>query len=270
VTATALDAAEVVVPKSPEEAIASFGDGSGVTVLGGGTIVMPEINYGRLRPARALVLARAGLAGVKRDGGTLTIGAMTTVAELADDAPEPLATVARTVADYEVRGQATLGGNLCAPPGGEFPRGDLQGALIALAARVRSAGNGGERTDAVEDFLASRNGDRLVLDVELEEPRRAAHASVRRPHAHAYTILTVCAAETSAGVRVGVTGAAPHGVRARAVEQALAGGASPDDAAQKILEDVQPRDDALASAWYRERLLPVLVRRALSDLGGAR
>ena len=254
VTATALDAAEVVVPKSPEEAIASFGDGSGVTVLGGGTIVMPEINYGRLRPARALVLARAGLAGIRRDGERLTIGAMTTVAELAD-APEPL---------------ATLGGNLCAPPGGEFPRGDLQGALIALAAHVRSAGKGGERTDRVEDFLAAGHDGRLVLEVELEEPRRAAHASVRRPHAHTYTILAVCAAETSAGIRVGVTGAAPHGVRARTVEQALAGGASADDAAQKILDDVEPRDDALASAWYRQRLLPVLARRALSDLEGAR
>jgi len=268
VTATALDAAEVVVPKSPEEAIASFGDGSGVTVLGGGTIVMPEINYGRLRPARALVLARAGLAGIRRDAETLTIGAMTTVAELAD-APEPLATVAHAVADYEVRGQATLGGNLCAPPGGEFPRGDLQGALIALAAQVRSAGKGGERTDPVEDFLAAGPDGRLVLEVELEEPRRAAHASVRRPHAHTYTILAVCAAETSAGIRVGVTGAAPHGVRARTVEQALAGGASADDAAQKILDDVEPRDDALASAWYRQRLLPVLARRALSDLEGA-
>jgi aerobic carbon-monoxide dehydrogenase medium subunit len=266
---TALDAAAAVVPTSPEEAIASFGDGSGVTVLGGGTIVMPAINYGRLRPARALVLAHAGLGGMSRDGGKLTIGAMTTVAELAE-APEPLATVARGIADYEVRGQATLGGNLCAPPGGEFPRGDLQGALIALGARVRSAGDGGERTDAVEDFLAARNGDRLVLAVELEEPARAAHASVRRPHAHAYTILAVCAAETSAGVRVGVTGAAPHGVRARAIEQALAGGASVDDAAQKILEDVQPQDDALASAWYRRRLLPVLARRALSDLEGGR
>ena len=264
-TATALDAAEVVVPKSPEEAIASFGDGSGVTVLGGGTIVMPEINYGRLRPARALVLARAGLAGIRRDGGRLTIGAMTTVAELADS-PEPLATVARAVADYEVRGQATLGGNLCAPPGGEFPRGDLQGALIALAAQVRSAGKGGERTDPVEDFLAAGPDGRLVLEVELEEPAGAGHATVGRPHSHGFTILAACAAETSEGVRVAVTGAGSHAVRVHSVEQALAGGASPEDAAENVLKDVQPRDDALASAWYRQRMLPVLVGRALHDL----
>jgi CO/xanthine dehydrogenase FAD-binding subunit len=52
------------------------------------------------------------------------------------------------------------------------------------------------------------------------------------------------------------------------VEDALAAGASAEDAAKKALDDAQPQDDALASAWYRQRLLPVLVRRALDDLGG--
>jgi aerobic carbon-monoxide dehydrogenase medium subunit len=107
-----------------------------------------------------------------------------------------------------------------------------------------------------------------VLEVDFEEPQRAGHASARRPHAHAYTILAACTAETSGGVRVGVTGAGPHGLRARAVEQALAGGASAEEAAQKVLDDTQPHDDAVASAWYRRRLLPVVVRRALDDLEG--
>jgi carbon-monoxide dehydrogenase medium subunit len=266
-TATSLDAAQVVVPTSREEAIAAFGDGGGVTVMAGGTILMPELNYGRLRPERVLLLKDAGLSGIHREGSSLTIAAMTTIAEL-EDAPEPLATVARHIADPEIRGQATLGGNLCASPGGEQPRGDLQAALIALSARVRSAGNGGERTEPVEDFLAGDTAGRLVLELELEEPSRAGHAGLRRPHAHSYTILAACAAETADGIRVGVTGAGPTGIRARAVEQALAGGASAEDAAAKVLDDAEPRDDALASAWYRERMLPVLVRRALDDLQG--
>lgn len=264
---TALDAAEVVVPTTREEAIAAFGAGDGVTVMGGGTILMPELNYGRLRPDRVLLLRDAGLSGIRRDGSTLTIAAMTTLAEL-EDAPEPLASAARGVADYEIRAQATLGGNLCASPGGEHPRGDLQAALIALGAQVRSAGGDGERTEAVEDFLSGDRGERLVLEVELEEPQRAAHASIGRPHAHSYTILAVCVAETADGVRVGVTGAAPTGIRARSVEDALAAGAGAEEASAKALEDAQPQDDALASAWYRARMLPLLVRRALDDLGG--
>jgi CO/xanthine dehydrogenase FAD-binding subunit len=269
VTSISLDAAQVVVPTSREQAIAAFGEGDGVIVMAGGTILMPEINYGRLRPERVLLLRDAELSGIRRDGSLLTAGAMTTVAEL-EEAPEPLRTAARHVADHEIRAQATLGGNLCAPPGGEHPRGDLQAALIALAARVRSFGTEGEQTEPVEEFLATGSDGRLVLEVELEEPRRAGHASIRRPHAHSYTILTVCAAETSHGIRIGVTGAGPAGIRARSVEDAVAGGASSDDAAANVLDDVRPHDDALASAWYRERMLPLLVRRALDNLEGGR
>jgi carbon-monoxide dehydrogenase medium subunit len=266
VTSSALDEAQVVAPTSREEAVKAFGDGSAVTVIAGGTILMPELNYGRLRPGRVLLLQNAGLSGIRRNGSSVTIGAMTTVAEL-EQAPEPLASAARQVADREIRAQATLGGNVCAPAA-ETPRGDLQAALIALGATVRSATEDGERVEPIEDFLDAGPDGRLVLEVDFEEPQRAGHASARRPHAHAYTILAVCAAETSDGVRVGVTGAGPHGLRARAVEQALAGGASAAEAAQKVLDDAQPHDDALASAWYRRRLLPVVVQRALDDLEG--
>ena len=119
-TATTLDGAEVVIPASRDEAIAAFADGAGVTVFAGGTILMPEVNYGRLRPARALLLHRAGLAGIHRNGSKVTIGATTTLRELEQaPAPEPLATTARHVADKEIRMHATLGGNLCASPGRE-------------------------------------------------------------------------------------------------------------------------------------------------------
>ena len=267
-TSTSLEAAQLVVPTSRDEAVKAFGDGSGVTVFGGGTILMPEINYGRLKPARVLMLGSAELSGIGSNGSGLTIGAMTTVAEL-EDAPEPLGSAARNVADHEVRAQATLGGNLCAPSGGGTPRGDLQAALIALAATVTTAGKDGERSELVDDFIAAGADGRLVLEVELQEPKRSGYAAARRPHAHAYTILAVCAAETSEGVRVGISGAGANGLRARHVEDAFSGGASVEDAAQKVVDDAQPHDDALASAWYRQRLLPVLVRRALDDLGGS-
>jgi CO/xanthine dehydrogenase FAD-binding subunit len=73
VSSTALDAAQVVIPTSREEAIAAFGDGDGVTIMAGGTILMPEINYGRVRPGRVLLLQDAGLAGISRDGSSVTI-----------------------------------------------------------------------------------------------------------------------------------------------------------------------------------------------------
>ena len=243
---------DVLVPTSAQEAATAFGDGSGVTVLAGGTLLVPAIKIGRIRPERTLFLGRAGLDGIARANGTVTIGATTPIAALVDGAPEPLATFARHVADYEIRGQATIGGNLCAPAGGTTPTGDLQAPLLALDARVRSTGAGGERTDSIDDFLAAGPDGRLVLGIEVDTPKRAAAAAVRRPHAHAYSVLAVAAAETANGVRIAVAGAGPRAVRVTSAET--------------VLDDVEPQDDALASAWYRRQVLPGLVERALEEL----
>jgi carbon-monoxide dehydrogenase medium subunit len=256
---------EVLVPSSPEEAVEAFGDGRGITIFAGGTILMPEVSFGRLHPERALLLARAGLDRIETEDGTTRIGAMVRVAALEDAAPEPLATFARYVGDYEVRAQGTVGGNLCAPPGADAPRGDLQAALLALDARIRSVGAGGERTDSIDDFLAGSDG-RLVLDVEVDAPARASAAGLGRPHAHHFTVLGVACAETAGGVRVAVSGAGPRGARCPSVERALAEGADPAAAAAAVLSDLDPQDDALASAWYRKKMLPVLVERALAEL----
>jgi carbon-monoxide dehydrogenase medium subunit len=259
--------AEVLIPTSVDQAISAFGDGLGITVIGGGTIVMPELASRRASVAKALLLSRAGLAGIGCDGGTFRIGAATPLEVVAAEAPPPLSTAAQRVGDYEIRGQATIGGNLCAGPGRDTPRGDLQAPLIALAARVRTAGAGGEQVQAVEDFLASGAEGRLLLEIEFSAPARGVYVSMGRPHAHVYTVLSVACAESADGLRVAVGGAGPIGARAPSVEQALADGASPESAAARVLEDVEPEDDALASAWYRTKALPTLVARALTDLG---
>ena len=247
-----------MIPTTPEEAVAAFGEGDGITVLAGGTIVMPELTHGRVKPGRVLMLGRSGLDKITREGGTVTIGATVPVSEL-EELDEPLASAARHVADREIRAQATVGGNVCAPPGSDAPRGDLQAPLIALGARVRSAGTGGERTEPVEEFLAGGVRGRLVLDVSYDvTERKAAYAAAWRPHTHHYSILAVAATKTDGELRLAATGAGPHAVRLTSAEQS----GEPNDA----LNDVDPPDDALASAWYRKTVLPTLVTRALADL----
>jgi CO/xanthine dehydrogenase FAD-binding subunit len=255
-------ASEVLFPTSPADAAAAFGDGADVTVIGGGTIVMPEISYGRLKPAKALVLTRAGLSGVTRDGSRVTVGAATPIADLVG-MPAPLGACAANIADLEIRGQATVGGNLCAGEGHDAPRGDLQGALLALGATARSAGAGGERSEPLEDFLAGRAG-RLLLDVSFDEPAAGAFAALDRPHTHDYTALAVSAARAADGtLRIAATGAGGYG---RRLPSAEAKAEDPSAAGEAALGDVTPHDDALASAWYRSKTLPVLVRRALAQL----
>jgi aerobic carbon-monoxide dehydrogenase medium subunit len=258
-------APDVLLPSSEDEAVAAFGDGSGVTVIAGGTIVVPELTSGRLRPAKALLLGRVGgLRGISRDGSTVTIGAATPISELVE-LPAPIGPCAANVADGEIRAQATLGGNLCAGSA-DAPRGDLQGALLAVGAVARSAGADGVAAQPLEEFLPARES-RLLLDVAYEEPAAGAFAALDRPHTHDFTALAVSAARAADGtVRVALTGAASHGLRLPSAE---AKADDPEAAGAAGTADVTFADDALASAWYRERTLPVLVRRALTQLGEA-
>lgn len=260
---------EVLFPGSESEAVQAFGDGRGVTVFGGGTILMPALSYGRYpRGGRTLMLQSAGLDQISGDG-TVSIGAMTRLSTLAASGIEPLASAAADVADVEIRAQATVGGNLCAPPGFESPRGDVQVALLAAGARVRSAGAGSEKTETIDEFLAALESEpRLVLSVEVDQPSRSAYLSQRRRHAHSYAVMTVACAETPEGVRVAAGGVAPRAVRLSAVDRALADGASPTDAAAQAAEGIEPPDDALASAWYRRTVLPTLVTRVLEQMRG--
>jgi aerobic carbon-monoxide dehydrogenase medium subunit len=257
-----MTASEVLIPTSADEAVSAFGDGAGVTVIGGGTIVMPEITYDRLRPAKAILLGRAGLAGITRDGSTVTIGATTPVVDLTN-LPAPAGPCAANVADVEIRGQATVAGNLCAGQGLAAPRGDLQGPLLALGAVVRSAGAGGERSEPLETFLPERES-RLILDITYEEAPAGAWVCLDRPHTHDYTALAVSAVRAADGsTRVAATGVAGHGVRLPSAE---ANADDPEAAGAAATADVTFEDDALASAWYRAQTLPVLVRRALTRL----
>lgn len=262
---------ELSMPGSAEEAVEAFGDGRGLTVFAGGTILMPEVAHGRYpREGRTLMLTRAGLEGISGEG-PVRIGAMTRLSALAESGIEPLARAAGDVADQEVRAQATLGGNLCAPPAPASPRGDLQAALLAVDAQVKSVGPRGEQTESVEEFLGrAADEPRLVLAVEFERPRRAAYLSQRRPHAHSYAVMAVACAQGGGGVRVAAAGVAPHAVRLGAVEETLAGGGAPADAAERAVDGLEPPDDALASSWYRKQVLPTLVRRALEQLQGGR
>jgi carbon-monoxide dehydrogenase medium subunit len=255
-----MTAPDVLQPSSPEEAVSLFE--AGVTVIGGGTIVVPELTSGRVRTQKAMLLHRAGLAGITRDGNRVTIGAMTPVSELMS-LPAPIGLCAANVADAEIRAQGTVGGNLCAGQGMDAPRGDLQGALLAVGATVRSAGADGEASEPLEEFLRHRE-DRLLLDVSFEEPVAGAFAALVRPHTHDYTALAVSAARAADGtVRLAASGVAGHAVRLPGAE---AKAEDPEAAAEAAAADVTFADDALASAWYRMRTLPVLVRRALTQL----
>ena len=256
---------ELLMPTSPAEATAAFGDGAGVTVMAGGTILLPELTYGKLRPTRVLMVGRAGMSGVDSSNGVVRIGAATPVGALAG-APDPLVTAAKHVADGEIRAVGTIGGNLCATAGASAPRGDLQAPLLALGARITSVGAGGEKTEDISAFLENGTG-RLVLSIDVPSGQAFGYSRLDRPHTHHYTMLAVTAVKGSDGVRVAASGVGDRSHRLSGVESALAGGASAEEASAHANEGLDLPTDALASGWYREQMLPLLVQRALGQLG---
>ena len=120
--------------------IAAFGDGTDVVVVGGGTIVVPDLTYRRLEPKRLSCSERAGLSGVGTEGSRVTIGATTPVQELVGMAA-PLGPCAANVAD-KIRWRADRGRQHLRGRGERPPHGDLQGTFLALGATVRSAADG--------------------------------------------------------------------------------------------------------------------------------
>ncbi len=240
-------AAEALIPTSPEEAASLFGEGENLTVFAGGTILLPEIAAGRLKPKRALMLHRSGLDALDTAGDVVRIGAMVTIASLIDGTDDLLTRFAEHVADREVRRNATVGGNLCASPGIGSQRGDLGAPLIALGARVHSTGNGGERSEPVEDFLASDRTGRLVLSIEYDRPTgRTASEMIRRRHAHSYAIVNVAACQTNSDLRVGVSGVGPLAVRVE-ITSPKAGCQQGGCGTCTVLVDGEPRRSCLTA-----------------------
>jgi 4-hydroxybenzoyl-CoA reductase subunit beta len=111
---------EVRQPSSLGEAVAMLADlGPRAMVLAGGTDLLPNMKHELFAPEVVISLRRVpGLRGIRREAdGSLAIGAMTTIAEVASSdlvrghAPA-LAQAAGLIAGPQLRRMGTIGGNL--------------------------------------------------------------------------------------------------------------------------------------------------------------
>ena len=244
----------VEIPESVDGVLAALGDGA--VVLAGGTEVMPRITTQANDVATLVSLRRAGLAGIEVDGDRVTIGAATTLSAVgADDRLAFLRPVIESIASPTIRNLATVGGNLFV----QQPYGDLAVALLALDAQVDVAGGATRGVASIEP------GD-LVTAVRFAIPADFRYTKAMRRRLNSASIVTV-AAVLGDHPRLALGGAGRKPIRSTAAEAVLAAGpldrARADAAGTAALEDAEPFTDAYASAWYRGRVLPVHVRRAL-------
>ena len=198
------------------------------------------------------------LVGIERTPDSLTIGAMTTHAMVAES--PAIAEMAQIIGDPAVRHRGTLGGSVA----NNDPAADYPAALLALGATVRTD----RREIPAEDYFrglfeTALDAGEIVTAVSFPVPRRAAYQKFRNP-ASRYALVGVFVAERQSDVRVAVTGAGSDGVfRWTEAETALA-----QDFAATSLNGMAPPPDGLngdihADADYRAHLIGVMARRAV-------
>jgi aerobic carbon-monoxide dehydrogenase medium subunit len=253
---------------SLDEAKAMLGQGDDPTLMAGGMTLIPTLKQRLAMPSDLIDLGGiSDLAGIRLDGKTLVIGAMTkhdTVArsqEVKGSIPA-LAELAAHIGDPMVRNRGTIGGSIA----NNDPAADYPAGLVALGATVVTT----SREIAADDFFtglfetALETGE-IIREVRFPIPRRAAYVKFPNP-ASRYAVVGVFVAETDDGVRVGVTGAAACAYRHTEMEQALNNAFSPD-AIKGMKGDVsQMNSDIHASAEYRAHLVGVMARRAVASI----
>jgi CO/xanthine dehydrogenase FAD-binding subunit len=261
---------KVELPESVADAVGALWEGG--LVIAGGTEVMPRLNTQAHDVQTLVSLRHAGLAGIEISDGVVRVGAATTLAQVGED--ERLAflhPVVESIASPSIRNLATVGGNLFV----EQPYGDLAVCLLALAADLELAGPQGSRSLPAADFFERAiEQQELVVSVSFAMPNAGEffYTKAMRRRLNSGSIVTVAAVVTlsegtvaSARLALGGVGRTP--VRAGSAEAALEGRTfdreNVEAAAAAAVDEAEPFSDAYASAWYRRRVLPVHIRRAL-------
>jgi carbon-monoxide dehydrogenase medium subunit len=257
---------------SVDEAVAALGEGGDAKLLAGGHSLVPAMRLRFSRPALLVDIGRLGeLRYVREDGDRVAIGALARHADLVRDPVLAqhcalIGTTAALIGDPQVRHRGTIGGSLAHGD----PASDFATIVLTLDAELVVSGPGGTRTIPAAEFFTgpfeTALGARDVL-TEIRVPKVESGTYLKHVRrAHDWATVGVAAARVGGRVQVGLTSMGITPLRARAVEEAVAGGASPADAAGRAAEGAAPQSDVSASGDYRAHLAQVLVRRALERL----
>ena len=235
-------------------------------IVAGGMTLIPTLKQRLAQPSDVIDLGRiAELRGIRRDGDWLVIGAMTPHAVVAasdvvqKDIPA-LASLAGNIGDPAVRSRGTIGGSIA----NNDPSADYPGAVLALDAVVVTDSREISGADFFTGmFETALEPNEIITAVRFPIPAKAAYAKFRNP-ASRYAVVGVFVAQTAAGVRVAVTGAAATVFRHDAMEEALTGNFSPAALDGIATPADELNSDIHATAAYRANLVGVMAKRAVA------
>ena len=270
-------------PRSLGDAIQLLGSlGGDAKLLAGGHSLLPMMKLRFAQPAHLIDLNRIdALRGIREDGGTIVIGAMTVENELIRspilrEKVPLLPAAARQIADPQVRNRGTIGGDIAHGD----PANDHPALAIALDAVFVLEGPKGRREVKAEGFFQGTYVTDMAEDeilVEIRVPAFApktgyAYAKLKRKTGDWATAAAAVVLRMDGGkvshARIALTNLAPTALRAADAEAALIGkplgDASISDAAAKAMAICDPAEDLRGDRDYKIAMAGQMVRRALA------
>ena len=254
------------------------GEPDGSVLLGGGTMLVPEITHGRVAPRTVIDLSRAGLSGVRGGGGEVVIGAMTTYADILSSpaaltaAPLVAQVAAGITGGPQIRGRGTIGGSASYAN----PASDIPTCLVAAGARLRLASAAGIREVAADQFYlgsfrTTRRADEILAEVVVPSPADARWGYMKlKTCESSWPIVTAgCLLPGDGSMRVAVGGANSSPVLV-STDPPPADGSPADRAWREQVRAAvdaaltDPWADVLADSEYRRRVAPTIVSRAVA------
>jgi len=276
---------EYFAPKTIEEACSLLSKYSGqARVLAGGTDLLVKMKHRRVTPRYLINLKsipdldyisyddKEGL----RIGALASLEAVKTYATIRQRFGI-LAEAAGVVGSVAIRNQGTIGGNLC----NAAPSAETAPALIALAAKVKIVGPGGERIVALEEFFTGpsetvlQTGE-ILTEVQVANlPSRSGGIYLKHSlrgmdiaRVGVGVVITLDR-ETCADIKITLGAVAPTPIRTRKAEAVIKGQEPKKElmerAAQIASEESRPIDDIRSYAEYRRKMVVTLTAQAIEQ-----
>jgi carbon-monoxide dehydrogenase medium subunit len=259
--------------------LAQFGDEA--KLLAGGHSLLPMMKMRFAQPGHLIDLGRIPeLKGIREEGGTIRIGAMTTENELIwskllQDKCPLLVEGARLISDPQVRYKGTIGGDIAhGDPGNDHPA-----MMLALGASFVLRSAAGERVVPADGFFVGTydtlmKADEIMTEIRIPVPAPGTgycYAKLKRKvgdYATAAAAVTLrMNAERVAEVAIALTNLGATPLKARAAEDSLRGKALTDAsmaaAADLAMSICDPAADQRGDAEYKTAMAGEMTQRAL-------
>jgi CO/xanthine dehydrogenase FAD-binding subunit len=203
---------------------------------------------------------------------TLTIGAMATFTDIIKSRHvrkrlPMLVDAARQIGGPQIQNRGTIGGNIA----NGSPAGDSLPVLAAADADIVLRSASDERRVKFNEFYTGyrtsvRRPGELIVAIEIPRQHGAQwFRKVGTRAAQAISKIVMAAVRDPVSPRIALGSVAATTMRLPKTEAALARGASIDEAAQYLEQEIKPIDDVRSTAGYRRTVSANLLRRFWSD-----